>query len=94
MEGEGFEETKGKHGGVIFLLARIQIYREGVTDYTAQSRVTLHTDGLLSDVSFCYYQIKKNPFLSLFFGLLTNAFVQFIHHINKLELCFYSIITE
>ena len=53
MEGEGFEETKGKHGGVIFLLARIQIYREGVTDYTAQSRVTLHTDGLLSDVSFC-----------------------------------------
>lgn len=41
---------KEKHEGVIFL-SRFQIYREGVTDYTAQSRVTLHTDGLRCDVS-------------------------------------------
>jgi len=50
LEGEDFEKTKGKHEGVIFL-SRFQIYREGVTDYTAQSRGTLHTDGLLCDFS-------------------------------------------
>lgn len=50
MEGEDFEKTKGKHEGVVFL-SRFQIYREGVTGYTAQSRVTLHTDGLICDVS-------------------------------------------
>lgn len=50
LEGEDFGKTKGKHEGVIFL-SRFQIYREGVTDYTAQSRVTLHIDGRLCDVS-------------------------------------------
>lgn len=58
MEGEGFEKTKGKHEGVIFL-SRFQIYREGVTDYTAQSRVTLHKDRLLCDDSLLLLSDKK-----------------------------------
>lgn len=61
MEGEGFEKTKGKHEGVMFL-SRFQIYREGVTDYTAQSRVTLHTDRLLCDVSLLLLLADKKKF--------------------------------
>lgn len=53
-EGEDFGETEGKHEGVFFFLSRFQFYREGVTDYTARSRVTLHTDGLLCDVSVTF----------------------------------------
>lgn len=49
--GEDFGKTEGKREGVIFLPG-FQIHREGVTGYTAQSRVTLHTDELLWDVLF------------------------------------------
>lgn len=44
MEGEDSGKTKGKHEGVISFS---QIYSEGVTDYTAQRRGTLHIDGSL-----------------------------------------------
>lgn len=56
------KKTKGKHEGVTFL-SRFQIYREGVTDYTAQSRVTLHTDRRLCDVSvkFVLLLSDENP---------------------------------
>lgn len=56
-EGGGFGETEGAHERVTFLW-RVQIYREGVSDYTAQSRVTLHTNRLLCDVSLALQQLS------------------------------------
>lgn len=45
LEGEDFDETGGEDKGVICFWWRSQIYREGSTGSTAQSRWTLHQTG-------------------------------------------------